>query len=174
MLLAATWLVSVPQRDPGLWALDAYNSGWQALQSNNLPLAKKKLELAYAYVPENSEINFSLGNLHLAQGKHKEAKAFYVATLRLDPRHKGALNNLGILALTEEQWSLAADFFARALELDPRDAKVHYLLAQALLRSGNPEGARNEILKALELKPDQPEFTTLRDKILGLVTPRSP
>ena len=174
MLLAATWLVSVPQRDPGLWALDAYNSGWQALQSNNLPLAKKKLELAYAYVPENSEINFSLGNLHLAQGEHKEAKAFYVATLRLDPRHKGALNNLGVLALTEEQWSLAADFFARALELDPRDAKVHYLLAQALLRSGNLEGARNEIIKALELKPDQPEFTTLRDKILGLVTPRSP
>ena len=174
MLLAATWLVSVPQRDPGLWALDAYNSGWQALQSNNLPLAKKKLELAYAYVPENSEINFSLGNLHLAQGEHKEAKAFYVATLRLDPRHKGALNNLGVLALTEEQWSLAADFFARALELDPRDAKVHYLLAQALLRSGNLEGARHEIFKALELKPDQPEFTTLRDKILGLGTPRSP
>jgi len=174
MLLAATWLVSVPQRDPGLWALDAYNSGWQALQSNNLPLAKKKLELAYAYVPENSEINFSLGNLHLAQGEHKEAKAFYVATLRLDPRHKGALNNLGVLALTEEQWSLAADFFARALELDPRDAKVHYLLAQALLRSGNLDGARNEIIEALELKPDQSEFTTLRDKILGLVTPRSP
>jgi tetratricopeptide (TPR) repeat protein len=174
MLLAAAWLVSVPQRDPGLWALDAYNSGWQALQSNNLPLAKRKLEIAYAYVPENSEINFSLGNLHLAQGEHKEAKAFYVATLRLDPRHKGALNNLGVLALTEEQWSLAADFFARALELDPRDAKVHYLLAQALLRSGNLEGARNEIIKALELTPDQPEFTTLRDKILGLVTPRSP
>jgi tetratricopeptide (TPR) repeat protein len=174
MLLAATWLVSVPQRDPGLWALDPYNSGWQALQSNDLRLAKKKLELAYAYVPENSEINFSLGNLHLAQGDHRRAKAFYAATLRLDPRHKGALNNLGVLALTEEQWSLAADFFARALEQDPRDAKVHYLLAQALFRSGNLEGAHNEIVKALELKPDQPEFTALRDEILRLKTPRNP
>jgi tetratricopeptide (TPR) repeat protein len=174
MLLAATWLVSVPQRDPGLWALDAYNSGWQALQSNNLPLAKKKLELAYAYVPENSEINFSLGNLHLAQGDHREAKAFYAATLRLDPRHKGALNNLGVLALTEEQWGLAIDFFARTLEQDPRDAKVHYLLARALFRSGNLEGAHNEIVKALELKPDQPEFATLRDEILRLKTPRNP
>ena len=174
MLLAATWLVSVPQRDPGLWALDAYNSGWQALQSNNLPLAKKKLELAYAYVPENSEINFSLGNLHLAQGDHSGAKAFYSATLRLDPQHKGALNNLGVLALTEEQWSLAADFFARTLEQDPRDAKVHYLLAQALFRSGNLEAAHSEIVKALALKPDQPEFATLRDEILRLTTPRKP
>jgi Flp pilus assembly protein TadD len=65
-------------------------------------------------------------------------------------------------------------FFARALELDPRDAKIHYLLAQALFRSGNLKGAHDEITKALELKPDQPEFTTLRDKILGLMTPRSP
>lgn len=174
LLFFGTAFVSMPQKDPTLWALDTYNSGLQALDAQQLELARQKLELAYAYVPENSEINFSLGNLHLAQGDHSGAKAFYAAALRLDPRHKGALNNLGVLALTEEQWSLATDFFAHTLKEYPRDAKVHYLLAQALLRSGNVQDARNEIVKALELNPDQPEFVTLRDEISRLNTPQKP
>jgi hypothetical protein len=32
-----------------LWAVDAYNSGWQALQSRDLALAEKKLDIAPAY-----------------------------------------------------------------------------------------------------------------------------
>ena len=47
LLVGAAWFVSIPQRESGLWALDAYNSGWQALQVNDLPLARKRLELAY-------------------------------------------------------------------------------------------------------------------------------
>lgn len=168
ILLAATWFVSSPQKEPGLWALDAYNSGWQALQQNNLPLARKKLELAYAYVQENSEINFSLGNLRFAEGDHAGAKAFYSATLRLNPQHKGALNNLGVVFLSEQHWNLAADCLVQALRQDPRDAKAHYLLAQALLKSGNYERARDEIGKALELQPSQSAFRTLRDEILKI------
>ncbi|MDQ2659314.1 MAG: hypothetical protein M3Y03_02725 [Verrucomicrobiota bacterium] len=37
-MAAATLFVSMPQKNPSLWALDAYNSGWQALESHNLPL----------------------------------------------------------------------------------------------------------------------------------------
>src|SRR5207244_1620588 len=33
--------VAWPQRDPALWALDAYNSGWQALETQNLSLAEE-------------------------------------------------------------------------------------------------------------------------------------
>ncbi len=67
LLIASTIFVAWPQRNPSLWALDAYNSGRQALESNNLELANKKLELAYAYVPGNAETNFALGNLRLAE-----------------------------------------------------------------------------------------------------------
>ena len=51
------------------WALDSYNSGWQGLESNDLPTAERKLNLAYAYVPENAETNFALGNLHLLRSE---------------------------------------------------------------------------------------------------------
>ena len=165
MLVGSTIFVSWPQRSPSLWALDAYNSGWQALESNDLTLAEKKLGLAYAYVPGNAETNFALGNLRLARGNGDGAKSFYHATLTLDPHHKGALNNLGVIALDEERWHDAESFFIAALKQEPGNAKSHYLLAKAHLKQGDITAARMEIEAALTLKPDQPEFAELRETI---------
>ena len=130
LLIGSTIFVAWPQREPSLWALDSYNSGWQALESNDLATAERKLNIAYAYVPENAETNFALGNLHLARGEPTAAKGYYLATLRLDPSHEGAYNNLGVLALQEKRWDVAANF-SKALLQDSRNAKTYYLLAQA-------------------------------------------
>ena len=79
LLFGCTAFVSLPQRDPTLWALDTYNSGLQALDAHQLPLARERLDLAYAYSPENAEINFAEGNLHLALGDIAAAKGCYFA-----------------------------------------------------------------------------------------------
>jgi Flp pilus assembly protein TadD len=168
VLFGSTIFVSWPQRDPSLWALDAYNSGWQALESNNLVLAEKKLALAYAYVPENSETNFALGNLRLAQRDSVEAEQFYQSTLQLDPEHRGALNNLGVIAFDEQRLDVAETWFRRAIGVDPRNGKTHFLLAKALLANGNVSAAREEIDCALEIMPAQPEFVSLRSEIQSL------
>jgi Flp pilus assembly protein TadD len=165
LLCASTLFVSWPQRDRSLWALDAYNSGWQALESNNLALAAQKLELAHAYVPTNPETNFALGNLKLAEGNREAAAAFYFSTLKFDETHRGALNNLGVLALEEQHVDAAEKWFRRALSLDPRNAKTHFLLARALQAQGDLETARREAEVALQLQPRQPEFEQLRAQI---------
>ena len=165
LLLASTIFVAWPQRDPALWALDAYNSGRQALESNNLIQAEKKLALAYSYVPENAETNFALGNLYLARHENSRAKSFYAVTLRLDPTHTGAYNNLGLLALQENQSDLAADLFSQALRFGSRTAKNYYLLAEAHFKSGKIDSAQSEIAQAIKLSPTQPEFQKLRDQI---------
>ncbi len=170
-VIVATWFVSQPQRDPSLWALEAYNSGWQALESNNLPLAQKKLELAYRYVPQNPEINLALGNLWLERKDFSRAETFYRATLALEPNHKSALNNLGVVALDTGRWDTAVELFEAAITAEPRDAKSHYLLAQAQFKSGNLKDADHEVRKALELKPDQPEFKMLWDEIQQQTAP---
>ncbi len=138
LLIASTLFVSWPQRNPSLWALDAYNSGWQALESENLPLAERKLELARAYVPDNAEINFALGNLKLAQNDSAAAQSFYRAVLDLDPKHKGAFNNLGVIALEASQFGEAERWFRHAENIDPRSAKTHFLLAKTLLKENDP------------------------------------
>ena len=165
LLLAAAFFVTLPRKEPSLWAMEAYNSGRQALESNNLPLAEQHLQRAYAYVPDNPETNFALGNLRLAQGNRPAAKSFYRAALQIDGRHKSALNNLGVLALEERQWEIAINFFRASIQSDPADAKTHYLLARAELENGNTAAALSEIEIALRLNPEQPEFRALLDTI---------
>lgn len=165
LLAGSTILVSWPQGAPSLWALDAYNSGWQALESSNLPLAEQKLAIAYAYVPENSETNFALANLRLAENNRNAAKLFYRATLQIDPNHKGALNNLGVIALEDKQYGEAKAWLLHAEAVDPRNAKTHYLLAKALLMEGDRQAAQDEIETAIRLKPNQTEFTALERQL---------
>jgi tetratricopeptide (TPR) repeat protein len=165
LLLASTLFVAWPQRDPSLWALDAYNSGWQALESNNLELAERKLAIAHAYVPDNSETLFALGNLRLAQNNPKSAATFYREVLTTDGRHKGAFNNLGVIALDATDYDAAELWFRRAADVDPRNAKTHFLLAKALLAKNDRGSAQNEINAAISLKAGQPEFLELKKEI---------
>jgi hypothetical protein len=165
IVVAATMVVAWPQRDPSLWALDAYNSGWQALESNNVALAEKKLAVAYAYVPGNSETLFALGNLRFAQNNRAAAESFYLATLNADQKHKGAFNNLGVLALDVSQFDEAEIWFRRAEDVDPRNAKTHFLLAKTLLGKNARAAARTEIDAAIALKSDQAEFKVLKQQI---------
>ncbi|MEO6872638.1 MAG: tetratricopeptide repeat protein [Chthoniobacterales bacterium] len=165
LLVASTWFVSLPQREPSLWALDSYNSGLRALQTNNLASADRKLNFAYAYSPQNAELNFALGNLRLAQGNVSAAKRFYLATLRLDPRHEGSYNNLGVIALNEKRWDLAVNFFTQALELEPHDSKTLYLLAQTHFQAGDLATARIRVEQAIKLIPNQPDFLSLHGEI---------
>src|SRR5438067_4471773 len=164
-LILSSYFISWPQRDPSLWALDAYNSGWQALESGNLPLAEKKLQLARAYVPTNPETNFALGNLRLAEGNSAAASAFYLATLQLDNHHRGALNNLVVMALDGGKFDAAENWLRHAEDVDPSNSKTHFLLAKTLLAKDEHELAREEIEIAIRLQPNQIEFQQLKQKI---------
>jgi tetratricopeptide (TPR) repeat protein len=165
VLVAGTAFVSLPQTDPALWALPAYTSGRQALDSGDFTRAEQQLQRARAYVPDNPETNFALGNLRFAQERRLEAKSFYGIVLRLSPKHKGALNNLGLLALEENKPAMAAEYLSRALEQEPQDAKTFYLLAKAQLALGDVQNARISIERALERDRDRTEYRQLQEEI---------
>jgi Flp pilus assembly protein TadD len=165
LIAAIAWLVSLPRHDPSLWALDAYNSGKFALEANNLTVAGQHLQRAYSLAPGNAEINFALGNLRVATDDLVAAKKFYEAALASDDKHKGALNNLGVVALTESQPGAAVDYFRRSLTLEPQNAKTHYLLAKALLADGRPTEAAAALKRAVELDGERAEFASLQEEI---------
>ncbi len=164
-IAASTLLVSIPQRDPGLWALEAYNSGWQALEAGNLTLAQRKLELAYAYVPDNAETNLALGNLWLQRQDRARARSFYEVTLNLDPDHKAALNNLAVLHLEARDWAAAERLLRSALTREPRNAKTHYLLAKAAAGAGDVAAAAAAIGNAIDINPTEPEFAAFAQEL---------
>ncbi len=165
VLAGSTAFVSIRRTDPTLWALPAYTSGCQALDSGDLVRAEAQLQRARGYVPDSPETNFALGNLRLAQGKRAEAISFYEIVLRLNPKHKGALNNLGLLSLEAGQPAAAVEYLRRALEQDPQDAKTLYLLAKAQLQMGDIQAARISIQQALERERDRPEYRQLQEEI---------
>ncbi|MFL6583418.1 MAG: tetratricopeptide repeat protein [Chthoniobacterales bacterium] len=161
----ATVLVSVPRHDSALWALVAYNRGRQALDAGDLATAARELARSQQYVPDNPETNFALGNLRLAGGDRAGAQQFYIRTLMLDRRHKGALSNLGVLALDQNNFDTAEMYFRQALSYAPQDSKSHFLLARALFGKGDRQNAATEVKRALELQPTQAEFIALREQI---------
>lgn len=176
---AAVAFVAQPQRDASLWSLDFYNTGIKALEAANFERgqnnfeeaekdtdrAQKNLETAFAYVPDNSEINFALGNLWLQKHDHAKAEQFYKRAIELNARHSGAYNNLGVIAMEEKRWKAAAFCFAHAIAIEPGDAKAHYLLAKMKLELDDVTGAAQEIERALKIKPERPEFQALFQEI---------
>ncbi|MCE9610847.1 MAG: tetratricopeptide repeat protein [Chthoniobacter sp.] len=182
--------VSIPRTEPGLWSLDFYNAGIRSLDSGDLALAERNFNTAYAYVPDNTEIRFALGNLWLEKSNrllapHERAvargraKDFYKRTLELEPRHASTMSNLGVLAMEEQRWDLAEKFLLTSIETEPDDAKTHYLLARARLGAGRKEEAQTAIRRALEIDPKRREFLELRDQLAAppkppAATPPSP
>ncbi len=162
---AAAAFTAWPPSDVGLWSLDYYNTGVKATIAGDLARAQRNLEIAYAYVPDNSEINFALGNLWLEKKETTRAKEFYRKTIEINPRHASAYNNLGVLALDENRFDLAERFFARSIEIEPDDAKTRFLLARTRLDLGNIPGALEAIEAAITLDPKRPEYPALREKI---------
>ena len=167
VIAMAAFVVSWRQVDPRLWALAPYNAGREALETNDLAAAKRKLELAYAYVPQNAEINLALGNMWYARGDFAQSEQFYLRTLELDPKHKSAASNLGVVAMEKGESQRAAALFRRAIELSPKDAKAHYLLAQAAFALGDHRTAASEVEIAMRLRPGQREFEVLRDQLIA-------
>ncbi len=171
----AAVFVSNPKQDTSLWSLDHYKAGIRATDVGELERAQRNLETAFAYVQNNADINFALGNLWLAKSDlatdarektnlRTRAKLFYRRALELSPRHPGTLNNLGVLALEEKRWSLAEQFLLGVVQTEP-EPKTHYLLAKAYLENGKVEAAREELGKALRARPGQKEFLALRARI---------
>lgn len=162
---ASVVFVTRPSKDPGLWSLDYYNTGIRATEVGDLGRAQRNLEIAFSYVPDNSEINFALGNVWLQKGDRTAAKLLYRRAIEINSRHSGAYNNLGVLAMEEKRWKLAETFFTHSLQVEPKDAKTHFLLARAQLELGDIAGAEQSIETAISLRPGQKEFEQLAGEI---------
>ena len=162
---ASTWFVSWPQRDPGLWALDPFNTGLKLLRTGETDRALRKLEAAHRLVPDNAEVNFGLGNALYEKKEIERARYSFRRTIELSPGHIGALLNLGRLETGAQRWDFAERSLREAIALDPASAKAHFLFAGMKYAQGEFAAARESLARALELRPDQPELIELREKL---------
>ncbi len=88
---------------------------------------------------------------HHRAGRLREAEQLYRDVLRRDTGNPVALQLLGVLAGQTGRFDDAAGYFAKALARAPDNAELHYNLAEARRRTGDPEGAHEAFVRAIAL-----------------------
>jgi len=86
----------------------------------------------------------------------EQAEPAYRRVLALDPAHKLATKELGLVYEQRGESARARDSFVRARELGLFDDEVRFHLGMVLLDLDDLAGAREEFLAALELNPAHP------------------
>ncbi len=88
------------------------------------------------------------------EGKDDEAKQAYVAALRLDPTHLGALVELGSLAYATGHLGAARTAYGQAARHHPDNAVAQVNLARLLFEDGATLAAKSHYQAALAIDPD--------------------
>jgi tetratricopeptide (TPR) repeat protein len=97
-----------------------------------------------------------MGRAFLDLHRYEEAEESYGEVLTRDPNDADALISSGLLALQAGDISLAVARFSHGTDVEPKDVNF-LLLAQALGRSGQPDGARKATEHAQKLSSNLAE-----------------
>jgi glutathione synthase/RimK-type ligase-like ATP-grasp enzyme len=87
-------------------------------------------------------------------GWDEAAMQAYLAVVKRDPRHLGALNNLGLMVFSHGDVANARALYTQALAHHPLSTIAHVNLGQALLEQGEIVSAEAQYGAALRLDPD--------------------
>jgi len=118
---------------------------------------KKNLtvEDTFALAVQNQQKN----NLQVAENLYKE-------TLKINPNHVDAHNNLGIVYKELGEFQKAVDCHQKAIQIQPEDAYAHYNLGLVFKELGELQKAVDCYQKVIQIQPDRVEDAHIS---LGLV-----
>lgn len=104
------------------------------------------------------EVNVTLGNLLLRQGRVADGMAAYRRAIALDPRFLGGYINLADAYRDQGNDSAGARVLHDGLTRLPQAAELHHTLGLLLVRTGDKATALKELEQASRLAPDQARF----------------
>ena len=90
-------------------------------------------------------------------GNFDSANSILKRVVQVDSKNVPALHILGLIKISQSNFSEAADYLAKAARIHPNDASIQYNLAKALSDSGNDKDALAHHKKAVALAPNNPE-----------------
>lgn len=124
--------------------------GITALNAANLNDAQKHLESAYKLAPGNADVAFLMALLYMRRKDSSQAESYLDKALSINPKHLRALTTLGQVRLQEKNYAAAVDPLERATTVDSGYWVAHSMLADAYLRTGDFEKARQQAELAIQ------------------------
>ena len=111
----------------------------------NLPETARLLKRALSLSAHDETVLSAAANLTLATGDGQRTIAIFEELVRLDPVNGEAWDNLGFGYMMFGRYADAIAAFRKSLELEPDAVFTHELLGEALLLSGDLDGALTEM-----------------------------
>jgi Tfp pilus assembly protein PilF len=151
--LATVAYLSLFQVDPNSYRLHQLMGDLDAAKGND-GNAIEEYRQAIALKPSLPNLHYSLGHLLWKDLKVSEARQELEAELVLNPRHAGALNDLGNTYLLEHQPDKALPYLSRALAADLQNLEIHRDLGTAYSELGDYAKAEAEFKVAVSADRD--------------------
>jgi tetratricopeptide (TPR) repeat protein len=122
-----------------------------ALRANKPNNAIKPLEAARRGAPNSAEVEY-LFSLYSTETKDPvQARAHWMKTLELDPRHLSTLLAVGEDDLQSDKSAEALPYLKRAVEVEPASWRAQTLLSEAYVLQKMNDEATQHALRAIEL-----------------------
>ncbi|MFI7443560.1 tetratricopeptide repeat protein [Nonomuraea indica] len=141
--------------DPGFVPAYANRSGLLAAAGDH-DGARRDAERGLALAPRDPHLRCVLGQVEAAAGRRAEATAAFDVALELDPDLVAAWASRGALAFDAGDLDAALGDLTRALKLD-ESAELLFNRALVHRAAGRAHEARQDLLRAVELAPDDPD-----------------
>lgn len=135
----AEWQEAFRLNNKSLSAID--NLAFDAEKSGAHDKAAELLNQAIAVYPGDAALRVRLSHVLVKQGKLKQAVEQAQEAVFLDEHSFDALVNLGNLLIASKDEKAAHAAFREALELGARETEYYYVLAEALEKTNDPDGA---------------------------------
>jgi len=113
--------------------------------------ARKHLEAAQRAAPTSAEIEYLFGVYSSQVNDQLQAKAHWMKTLQLNPKHLSALLEVGQDLLQANKSAEAMPYLTRAAEAEPSSWRAHALLAEALVLQHQNDEAAKHAERAIQL-----------------------
>lgn len=139
-----------------LLTLSSVNFGTVTREHALMDEGQAALERAVALRPEHVDSLYWAAHGHFFARRWEVAEPAFRRVLALDPGHKLATKELGIVLENQGQTESARDMLRRAHQLLPFDDEVRFHLGMALLDLDDLAGAREEFLGCLAWNPAHP------------------
>jgi tetratricopeptide (TPR) repeat protein len=112
--------------------------------------ARIELKTALHKGSRSSRIWNDSGTLFEDMGNDPEARMCYEASIKLDRNYAKPHSSIGQLLLKQNKTELACQYFRKAVSISPRSTERQFALAKALLDTGDIEGARLAVKRAVQ------------------------
>ena len=146
--LATAAYLRLYQADPDSYRIHQLMGDLEAAKGDDAK-AIEEYRAAIGLKPTAPNLHYSLGHLLWKDLKVPEARVELEAELAMNPRHAGALNDLGNTYLFEHQPNKALPYLVRTLEANPGNADIHRDLGTAYTELGDYHRAEEHFKMAV-------------------------